>query len=101
MASAAEPKLTKNQQLAYDALKRTIKDEGVEVKAESEMAKSGVPVGQRACLADSWRQCFYGLHEAKRPEAKRQALFRATIELEESKLIALAGKSVWLCSRPA
>ena len=35
-----EPKLTKVQQLAYDALKRTIKDEGVEVKAKSEMARA-------------------------------------------------------------
>ena len=67
------------QQLAYDALKRTIKDEGVEVKAESEMAKKGVPIGQRACLSESWRQCFYGLHEAKNQATKRQALFRATL----------------------
>ena len=80
-ASAAEPKLPKVQQLAYDALKRTIKDEGVEVKADSEMAKKGVPIGQRACLSESWRQCFYRLHEARQPEAKRQALFRATLRL--------------------
>jgi hypothetical protein len=92
----AEPKLSKTQQLAYDALKRTLKDEGVEVKANSELAKKGVPVGQRACLAESWRQCFYGLHEARKPEAKRQALFRATLQLEDSKLIALAGQYIWM-----
>jgi hypothetical protein len=100
-ASAAEPKLPKVQQLAYDALKRTIKDEGVEVKADSEMAKKGVPIGQRACLSESWRQCFYRLHEARRPEAKRQALFRATLQLEDSKLIALAGQYIWLLGQPA
>ena len=100
-ANAAEPKLPKVQQLAYDALKRTIKDEGVEVKADSEMAKKGVPIGQRACLSESWRQCFYGLHEARRPEAKRQALFRATLDLEEAKLIALVGNYVWLLGQPA
>jgi hypothetical protein len=100
-AGTAEPKLSKTQQLAYDALKRTLKDEGVEVKADSEMAKIGVPVGQRACLSESWRQCFYELHEGKKPAAKRQALFRATLDLEENKLIALAGKYVWLCNQPA
>jgi hypothetical protein len=100
-ASTAGPKLTTVQQAAYDALKRTIKDEGVEVKTNSEMARNGVPIGQRACLSESWRQCFYGLHEAKRPEAKRQALFRATLQLEESKLIALAGQYIWLPGRPA
>jgi hypothetical protein len=94
-------KLSKTQQLAYDALKRTIKDAGVEVTAESEMAKSGVPIGQRACLSESWRECFYGLHEGKKPAAKRQALFRATLDLEENKLIALAGQYVWLCNQPA
>jgi AAA domain len=50
------PKLTKTQKLAYDALKRTIKDDGVEVKPDSEMAKRGVPVGVRACRSESWRQ---------------------------------------------
>jgi AAA domain len=100
-ASAAEPKLPKVQQLAYDALKRTIKDEGVEVKAKSEMAESGVPVGQRACLTESWRHQFYVLHEARKPEAKRQALFRATLDLEEAKLIKLAKNYVWLLGQPA
>ena len=102
-ASAAGPNLTKVRQLAYDALKRTIKDEGVEVKADSEMAKKGVPIGQHACLSESWRQRFYDLHEAKKPAAKRQALFRATLELEEAKLIALAkgGGYVWLVSQLA
>ena len=76
-ASAAGPKLTKNQQLAYDALKRTLKDEGVEVKTDSEMAKKGVPIGQHACL--NWRQRFYDLHDAKNQATKRQALFRATL----------------------
>jgi hypothetical protein len=95
-ASAAEPKLPKVQQLAYDALKRTIKDEGVEVKAKSEMANKGVPIGQRACLSESWRQCFYGLHEANKQATKRQALFRATLELEEAKLIALVGAYAWM-----
>jgi len=99
--AATMPQLTKAQQLAYDALQRAIKDEGVEVKAGSEMANKGVPVGQRACLSESWRQQFYDLHGAKKPETKRQALFRATLDLEEQKLIALVGKAgetqyVWL-----
>jgi hypothetical protein len=94
--AAAGPKLSKTEQLAFDALKRTLKDEGVEVQADSAMAKAGIPIGQRACLSESWRKLFYELHEAKQPTAKRQALFRATLQLEENKLIALAGQYVWL-----
>jgi AAA domain len=90
------PKLTKTQKLAYDALKRTIKDDGVEAKAGSEMAKRGVPIGARACMAESWRQQFYNLHDAKKPAAKRQALFRATLDLEEAGLLRLAGEYVYL-----
>ena len=78
-------------------MKRTIKDEGVEVKADSEMAKKGVPIGQRACLSESWRQCFYDLHDGQEPATKRQALFRATLDLEEAKLIALAGTNMSGC----
>jgi hypothetical protein len=104
--AATMPQLTKTQQLAYDALERALKDQGVEVKTDSEMANKGVPVGQRACLSESWRQQFYDLHGAKKPETKRQALFRATLDLEEQKLIKLAGKAgetqyVWLLTRPA
>jgi hypothetical protein len=99
--ATAMPKLSKTQQLAYDALQRTLKDEGVEVKADSEMAKNGAPVGQRACLSESWRQQFYDLHNAKNQGTKRQALFRATLDLEEDKLIALAGKYVWQLTKPA
>ena len=97
----AAPKLSKTQQLAYDALKRTLKDEGVEIKAESELAESGVPIGQRACLADTWRRQFYDLHSAKNQATKRQALFRATLDLEEAKLIALAGAYAWMPGQPA
>jgi hypothetical protein len=60
------------------------------------MANKGVPVGQRACLSESWRQQFYDLHGAKKPETKRQALFRATLDLEELKLIKLVDQYVWL-----
>jgi len=95
-AAATGPKLTKTQQLAYDALQRTLKDEGVEVKTDSEMANKGVPVGQRACLSESWRKLFYKLHGAKKDAAKRQALFRATLDLEKAKLIALVPDYVWL-----
>jgi hypothetical protein len=66
------------------------------VQADSAMAKAGVPVGQRACLSESWRKLFYELHEAQKPATKRQALLRATVELEDAKLIALAGQYVWL-----
>jgi AAA domain len=92
----AEPKLTKMGQLAYDALKRTLKDEGVEVKPDSKMATSRVPVGQRACLAESWRQQFYDLHPSDKPATKRQALFRATLELEDAGLLALVPDYVWM-----
>ena len=88
-------KLSENEQLAYDALKRTIKDKGTEVQAGSAMAESGVPVGQHVCKSEDWRTCFYDLHEGK-PAAKKKALFRATLALEEHKLITLAGTYVWL-----
>ena len=83
-------------------MKRTIKDEGVEVKADSEMAKNGVPIGQRACLSENWRQQFLRSARGKNQATKRQALFRATLDLEEAKLIALAkDQYVWLPGKPA
>jgi hypothetical protein len=78
------------------------KKQGVEVKALSEMANKGVPIGQHACLAENWRQRFYDLHDAKNQATKRQALFRATLDLEEARLIALAkNQYVWLPGKPA
>jgi AAA domain len=100
-AADVGPKLSKLEQLAFDALKRTLKDEGVEVKTDSAMAKAGVPIGQRACLSESWRQQFYELHQAKNPATKRQALFRATLGLEEAKLIRLVGQYIWLLAKHA
>jgi hypothetical protein len=93
--ASIKAKLSKTEQLAFDALKRTIKDEGGEVKAGSAMANAGIPIGTRAAMSESWRRCFYNLHEGK-PKAAQKALFRATLGLEESKLIALKGDYVWM-----
>ena len=88
-------KLSKTEQLAFDALRRTIKDNGAEAQAGSTMALNGVPVGKHACASEHWRTCFYSLHEGKLA-AKQKALFRATLGLEDHKLIAITGPYVWL-----
>jgi AAA domain len=94
----AGPKLTKTQRFAYEALKKTIDDQtdGITVRADSELANKGVPIGARACRAESWRFRFYQTYPADKLDTKKKALLRATLDLEEAGHIGLAAEYVYL-----
>ena len=82
---AAGKKLTKVQRFAFGLLKKLITTEGVSPPAEANL-----PVGFKVCQSDTWRKRFYEEYPADvTPSAKRKALLRATLDLEEMKLIVL------------
>jgi AAA domain len=87
-------KLTKIQRFAFDLLKKLITSEGVEPPAEANL-----PAGFKVCPSDTWRKRFYETYPADvKPDAKRKALLRATLDLEEQKLIVLWREYVWLAA---
>jgi hypothetical protein len=97
-AGTAGFKLSKTQGFALDALKKTIadKDDGIDVKADSELAKKGIPVGRRICHSESWRRRFYDTYPADKLDTKKKALLRATLELADAGLIELVSEYVWV-----
>jgi len=91
---AAGKKLTKVQRFAFGLLKKLITTEGVSPPAEANL-----PVGFKVCQSDTWRKRFYEEYPADvTPSAKRKALLRATLDLEEMKLIVLWREYVWLAA---
>jgi hypothetical protein len=89
--------LPKTQRFALDALKKVLAStDGVEVKTDSDLAKKGIPVGKRVCPSEIWRQQFYDTYPASTHEAKKKALFRATLDLTNAGLIQLVTDYVWL-----
>jgi hypothetical protein len=89
-AAAAGVKLSKAQKFAYELLQKLIKSESVEPPAEANLA-----AGVRVCLADTWRKRFYETYPADKQATKKKALFRATLDLEDAKLIELWREYVW------
>jgi hypothetical protein len=87
---AAGVKLSKVQKFAYELLLKLIKTEGVDPPAEAEL-----PKGFRVCLADIWRKRFYETYPAEKQNTKKKALLRATLDLEDAKLIELWREYVW------
>jgi hypothetical protein len=94
-AGAAGAKLTKVQRFAFDLLQKLIASEGVTAPAEANL-----PVGFKVCRAALWRERFYETYPAEKQEAKRKALLRATLDLEEAKLIVLWREYVWRDTSP-
>jgi hypothetical protein len=91
-AAAAGVKLSKIQRFAFDLLEKLIATEGVTAPAEANL-----PVGFKVCRAATWRERFYEEYPADvKPDAKRKALLRATLDLEQEKLIALWHEFVWV-----
>jgi hypothetical protein len=85
------PKLSKVQRFAYDLLKKLISEEGVTPPTEA-----ALPTGFKVCTADTWRKRFYETYPTDvKQDAKRKALLRATLDLEERKLIVLWREYVW------
>jgi hypothetical protein len=83
-------KLTKVQRFAFDLLKKLIATEGVDPPAEANL-----PTAFKVCRADTWRKRFYEEYPADKQDTKKKALLRATLDLEEAKLIVLWREYVW------
>ena len=90
-AEAAGKKLTKVQRFAFELLKKLITTEGVTPPAEANL-----PVGFKVCLSDTWRKRFYLEYPSDKQDTKKKALLRATLDLEEERLIVLWREYVWV-----
>jgi hypothetical protein len=90
-AAAAGSKLSRVNRFAFELLQKLINSEGVDPPAVAEL-----PAGFKVCLADTWRKRFYETYPADKQATKKKALFRATLDLEEAKLIELWREYVWL-----
>jgi hypothetical protein len=88
--AAAGVKLAKGPKFAFELLQKLIKTESVDPPAEADL-----PKGFRVCLADTWRKRFYETYPADKQATKKKAMFRATLDLEDAKLIELWREYVW------
>ena len=90
--------LPKTQRIAFDTLKRVLANanDSIEVKTDSDLAKKGVPIGTRVCQSEVFRQAFYDAYPAPTREAKKKALFRASVDLTTAGLIIFSGDYVWM-----
>jgi hypothetical protein len=85
IAAAVEPKLPKTQRFALDALKKLIDDGATVAVPKGHPFQASWPV----VLSENWRQQFYDTYPSDKPATKRQALLRATLDLEKAGFIAL------------
>jgi hypothetical protein len=93
----ANPNLPKTQRIALNVLEKILAStDGVDVKTDSDLAKKGIPVGTRVCNSEFWRQAFYDAYPASTHEAKKKALFRASLDLTSTGLIMFSGDYVWM-----
>jgi hypothetical protein len=90
---AAGVKLTKVQKFAFELLQKLMKSESDTVEAPKD---APLPASTRICLSDTWRKAFYRTYPAEKMDTKKKALLRATLDLEELKLIELWNEYVWV-----
>ena len=91
-SAVAGVKLTKIQRFAFELLQKLIIAQGVTPPADANL-----PADFKVCRAETWRERFYETYPADvKPDAKRKALLRATLDLEEQKLIVLWRAFVWV-----
>jgi AAA domain len=90
-AGAKGPKLSKVNRFAFDLLQKLIANEGIEAPAEAKL-----PEDKRVISSETWRKEFYAAYPADKQDTKKKALLRATLDLEELKLIELWREFVWL-----
>jgi hypothetical protein len=88
---AAGVKLSKAQAIALEALQTVLATEPVPPPSELKL-----PASTKVCHSDSWRKQFYAKYPADKTAAKKKALFRATLDLMDIKLIELFKEFVWL-----
>jgi hypothetical protein len=90
--TAVARKLSKTQKFALDALKKCVTNEPRLQPPMSPYSSEKWP-----CVASArWRQEFYDTYPSDKPATKRQALLRATLDLEEASIIVLWKEYVWL-----
>jgi hypothetical protein len=92
IVAVAEPKLPKTQKFALAALKKVIENGG----QLQPPCHANFPANWPCVLSEKWRQQFYDTYPSDKPATKRQALLRATLDLEEAGFIALWREFVWL-----
>ena len=93
----ANANLPKTQRIALNTLEKILAStDGVVVQAGSDLAKKGIPVGNRACVSEVWRQAFYDAYPAPKQDTKKKALFRASLDLTSAGLIMFVGDYVWM-----
>jgi hypothetical protein len=88
---AAGAKLTKVQRFAFDLLKKVINSEGVTPPKEANL-----PADFKIARSETWRERFYETYPADKQDTKKKALLRATLDLEQDKLIVLWREFVWV-----
>jgi hypothetical protein len=84
-------KLTKTQRFAFDLLQKLIATDGVSAPADAYL-----PADFKVCRAETWRERFYQEYPGDKLNTKQKALLRATLDLEEQKLIVLWREFVWI-----
>jgi AAA domain len=92
ISAVSEPKLPKTQRFALDALKKLIANGGCVVPE----AGHNCPASWPAVESAKWREQFYDTYPSDKPATKRQALLRATLDLEQAGFIALWRQYVFL-----
>jgi len=90
-STAAGVKLTKTQRFAFDLLQKLITTEGVTAPADAHLLADF-----KVCRAETWRERFYQEYPGDKLNTKQKALLRATLDLEEQKLIVLWREFVWI-----
>jgi hypothetical protein len=80
--AATGPKLTKTQTLAFDLLKRLIKNRG-----EKPPAELNLPDDLRVVRQAVWRDEFYKVHPAEKGATKQKAFVRVHADLYEAHLV--------------
>jgi hypothetical protein len=92
IVAVAEPKLTKTQKFALDALKKVIAKGDI----ANPPAGHDCPASWPVVLSEKWRQQFYDTYPGDKRDTKKKALLRATLDLEEAGFIVLWREYVWL-----
>lgn len=92
-AAGPASKLSKTQNLAFDVLKRLIKDHG-----EKPPADLNLPADCRVARQATWREEFYKVHPGDKQGAKQKAFVRVHGDLYEARLVQYLGE--FACLNP-
>jgi hypothetical protein len=85
--AAKGPKLSRAQSLAFDVLKRLIKDHG-----EKPPENLNLPDDCRVVRQETWREEFYKVYPGEKQGAKQKAFVRVHLDLFEAHLVQYLGE---------